>query len=337
MLTHLRANLLLLVLTLILCSVVYPLALWAVGRSFFPEQAQGSLLVGPDGAPLGSKLIAQPFSGDEYFQPRPSAASYNAAASGASNFGASNPLLRDRVARQLGPIVAYAKTGAAHPTTVQKDIENWFAQRTKEKPEWLADWARANPSIAANWAKSDDLIKAYVLKWTEDHPETLASWRKEHPNPEDKPKPEDVAVDFFASYAKAHPGTWPSIVEETKPDGKKEKSVQPAREGADLQSAMFDPWLREHPDVQLEKVPADLVTTSGSGLDPHVTLEGALYQLDRVAAAWAARAKRDQAQVRSEIEALLREKTEAPIGGLVGAKLINVLEVNLALRQRYGA
>src|SRR5262249_15798094 len=100
---------------------------------------------------------------------------------------------------------------------------------------------------------------------------------------------------------------------------------------------MFDPWLREHPDVQLEKVPADLVTTSGSGLDPHVTLEGALYQLDRVAAAWAARAKRDQAQVRSEIEALPPEKTEAPIGGLAAAKVMNVLEVNLGLRQRYGA
>ena len=53
----------------------------------------------------GSRRIAQPFSDARYFQPRPSAADYNAAASTGSNYSASNPLLRDRVARQLGPIV----------------------------------------------------------------------------------------------------------------------------------------------------------------------------------------------------------------------------------------
>src|SRR5271157_4410977 len=102
MFPHLRANLWLLVLTLALCSGLYPLALWAIGKTVFPRQAEGSLLRGPDGKPVGSRLIAQPFSGEEYFQPRPSAVSYNATASGASNWGASNPLLRDRVAQQLG-------------------------------------------------------------------------------------------------------------------------------------------------------------------------------------------------------------------------------------------
>src|SRR5262249_29842740 len=103
---HLRANLWLLLLTLILCSVLYPLALLGVGQAVSPRQAQGSLIDGGDKA-VGSRLIAQPFTGDGYFQPRPSAASYNAAASGASNWGPSNYLLRDRVARQLGPIVKY--------------------------------------------------------------------------------------------------------------------------------------------------------------------------------------------------------------------------------------
>src|SRR5262245_52491631 len=112
MLAHLRANLWLLGLSLLLCCVLYPLALWAAGRAVFRHQADGSLLTGSDGKPVGSRLIAQPFSGDEYFQPRPSAASYNAAASGASNWGASNYLLRDRVARQLGPIVKYKNSSA---------------------------------------------------------------------------------------------------------------------------------------------------------------------------------------------------------------------------------
>ena len=43
------------------------------------------------------------------------------------------------------------------------------------------------------------------------------------------------------------------------------------------------------------------------------------------------------AQVRQEIEEILQEKALAPFGGLVGEKMINVLEVNLELRKRYGA
>src|SRR5947209_14948691 len=86
---HLRANLWLLVLTLALCSVLYPLILWAVGQTAFPGNAQGSLI-----DKTGSRLIAQQFDGEEYFHPRPSAANYDASASGASNWGASNPALR---------------------------------------------------------------------------------------------------------------------------------------------------------------------------------------------------------------------------------------------------
>ena len=66
-------------------------------------------------------------------------------------------------------------------------------------------------------------------------------------------------------------------------------------------------------------------------------MKNALYQLDRVAAKWAEKTKRDPAQVRSEIEAMVREKAEAPLGGLVGTDLVNVLDVNLALRKRFGA
>src|SRR6266436_2891773 len=107
MLGHLRANLWLVVLTLFIGAVLYPAVLLLVGQTCFHDKAQGSLIAGPDGKPVGSRLIAQPFTGDAYFQPRPSAASYNGAASGASNWGASNYLLRERVARQLGPIVKY--------------------------------------------------------------------------------------------------------------------------------------------------------------------------------------------------------------------------------------
>ena len=74
---------------------------------------------------IGSRLIAQPFTADEYFQPRPSAASYNGAASGATNWGANNYLLRDRVARQLGRSSKY-QSGPKKGELAAADIESWF-------------------------------------------------------------------------------------------------------------------------------------------------------------------------------------------------------------------
>ncbi|MEW9584284.1 potassium-transporting ATPase subunit C [Paraburkholderia sp. DGU8] len=76
---------------------------------------------------------------------------------------------------------------------------------------------------------------------------------------------------------------------------------------------------------------------SGSGLDPDITLANATYQLDRVAAAWATDTKRDPAMVRAEINAVLHQQEHAPLGGLVGDPLVNMLAVNLGLRRRYGA
>ena len=70
--------------------IAYPLVLWGIGQTVFPEQANGSILYGPDGKPVGSRLIAQPFTKDEYFQPRPSACAFNAAASSSSALAASN-------------------------------------------------------------------------------------------------------------------------------------------------------------------------------------------------------------------------------------------------------
>jgi K+-transporting ATPase ATPase C chain len=196
---HLRANLWLLGLTVLICCVLYPLTLWAIGQSVFPDKAAGSLIV-EDGKVIGSRLIAQPFTRPEYFWPRPSAVSYDASASGGSNLGANNPKLRDRVVQAL-----------AFPR-----------------------------------------------------------------------------------------GAW-------------------TREGRDPQKL----------------VPADLVMASGSGLDPHITLRNAHYQLDRVADAWAKKTGGKPDEIRKEIEALLKQKASAPFGGLAGVELINVLEVNLELRDRF--
>jgi K+-transporting ATPase ATPase C chain len=326
---HFRANLCLLGLTVLLCCVLYPLTLWAIGRGVFPDKASGSLLVREDGTEIGSRLIAQPFNAPEYFQPRPSAASYDASASAGSNYSANNPKLRARVAQTLGPLVKY-RSGPKKNQLAGPEIEKWFQEdHFQGKPHILAQWAKAYDFAAQAWVKADKLNSDFVTRWQADHAKEVEEWVKEKGLSE--PKPEDLAVPFFINFSHEFPGKWPGVVEEKAPDGNSEKRIKPVTEDTYIQANFFDMWLQEHPDVELVQVPADLVMASGSGLDPHITLKNAHYQLDRVVSAWAEKTKVDKAEVRKAIEDLLSQKAAAPFGGLAGVGLINVLEVNLAL------
>src|SRR5208282_4658767 len=142
--------------------IIYPAVLWAIGQVFFPFQANGSIVSGPDGKPVGSALIAQPFTKDEYFWPRPSAASYDATASAPSNLAASNYALRDRVARQLGPIVKYSD-GPKRGQLVAPDVEAWFQQdKFGGQPHLVAQWADAHNSIAQGWVAADPSHEPYI-------------------------------------------------------------------------------------------------------------------------------------------------------------------------------
>lgn len=334
MLQHLRANLWLLLLTVVICVGIYPLALFGLGQTLFQDKAEGSLLRDKNGTVVGSRLIAQPFTADEYFWPRPSAASFNAAASGASNWGANNYLLRDRVARTIGPIVKY-RGGRKKGQQVGPDVETWFQKdQFAGKRGIVAQWAEAHNAVAQNWVKADKLNAEYVTRWQNEHPAEVSKWKQENADTPE-PKPEDLAVPFFESYSRTFPGTFPISAERQLAGGKTEKRIAPAKEGSDIRGIFFDMWRQEHPQADLEDVPGDMVMASGSGLDPHITLKNALYQLDRVAGKWAEKGKRDPAQTHKEIKDLLQQKTEAPLGGLAGVGLVNVLEVNLALRERY--
>jgi K+-transporting ATPase ATPase C chain len=106
MVKELKQGLLFTLVSMALLGGAYHALVWGIGRVAFPAQAEGSLIRRPDGTIVGSRLIAQSFTRPEYFHPRPSAVDYNAASTGGSNWGPSNPDHLKAVEARLAAIVA---------------------------------------------------------------------------------------------------------------------------------------------------------------------------------------------------------------------------------------
>jgi K+-transporting ATPase ATPase C chain len=98
-LLELKASVLLTAVLVVLLCGAYPLAVWAGAQLLFPAKANGSLLTEPDGTVRGSALLAQNFSSEKYFQPRPSAAGtgYDATSSSGTNLGPTSQKLADSI------------------------------------------------------------------------------------------------------------------------------------------------------------------------------------------------------------------------------------------------
>jgi K+-transporting ATPase ATPase C chain len=94
--------------TTVLLGLGYPFLVTGIAGVLFPHQAAGSLIQLRDGTVIGSELLAQSFTSDRYFHPRPSAAGsgYDATASGGSNLAQSNKALVTRVQAEIDKLAA---------------------------------------------------------------------------------------------------------------------------------------------------------------------------------------------------------------------------------------
>jgi potassium-transporting ATPase KdpC subunit len=85
----------------------------------------------------------------------------------------------------------------------------------------------------------------------------------------------------------------------------------------------IDSFLVHNPGIKKEEIPSDLVTASGAGLDPDISVQGAYVQVNRVA------------KVRNisveQIKTLVEKHIENPLLGLFGTERVNVLALNIAL------
>jgi K+-transporting ATPase ATPase C chain len=213
---------------LVLCVILYPLVVWGIGQLAFNKQANGSLLKDQQGNVIGSELIGQQFTRPEYFHGRPSAVGYNAAGSGASNLGPTNPQLIDGNGSEV--TVAPGATPPLNGTPVAGKDNTYYVPGS-----YLG-------------------IKNYAEQFRQEN-------------------------------------------------------------GLDADA----------------KLPADIVTASGSGLDPQISVEAANLQVNRIVAARTALGGKNAAISVAKVKELITQNTDGRDLGVLGEPRVNVLKLNLAL------
>jgi K+-transporting ATPase ATPase C chain len=282
----------------IICCGVYPFIVYVVGQAVFPNQANGSLVkkdgtyTTKDEEAVGSSLLGQNFSLPQYFTPRPSSAGngYDPTASSGSNLGPLSDKLINGLTQAAAtqPTTAPVATTGPAPTTIAAT-----APASTQPAETLAfDGVRLR---TIHYALNNNIsFKLYNLSPDGSKVEVpISKFEDSSGNPIDT-----ALVDAFP-----HP-------ENDAPD----RVVLIA---GDFKKADGTPVM----------IPADAVTGSGSGLDPHITPDNADFQAQRVA---------DTRHISEDkVKALIAQHTDAPSLGIFGDPGVNVLMLNLALDNQY--
>jgi potassium-transporting ATPase KdpC subunit len=150
------------IVTAVLLGILYPLFIAGVGKVIFPHEASGSLIL-KDGQVIGSELIAQSFTSDRYFHPRPSAAGngYDATSSGGSNLAQSNAKLAQRIQGDIDKLQA-ANGGKPVP------IDMVTTSGSGLDPDITPDNAYYQaPRVAKARGISEDAVRSLIAQHTQ--------------------------------------------------------------------------------------------------------------------------------------------------------------------------
>ena len=159
-----RQSVVLLIVLAVLLGIVYPLFITGIGRAFFHDKAEGSLIV-QDGKVVGSRLIGQPFTDPSYFWSRPSATSpypYNGGASTGSNLGPTNPALLQAITDRIAALRA-ADPGNDAPVPIDLVTASGSGLDPDISPA-AAEYQAAR--VARARGVSADTVRGLVAKYT---------------------------------------------------------------------------------------------------------------------------------------------------------------------------
>jgi potassium-transporting ATPase KdpC subunit len=166
---------------LLICGILYPLAMTGASQLIFPKQANGSMIL-LDGKPVGSELLGQAFSDTRFFHGRVSAVNYNTykaedtkpdkegktaytgVSSGSANLAPSNPALVERVQKDIDTFLA------ANPDIKKEDIpaDLLTSSGSGLDPHISPEAARIQiPAISKATGISSDDLENIVEKYTE--------------------------------------------------------------------------------------------------------------------------------------------------------------------------
>ena len=298
----------------VICCGIYPLIVYGIGQTFFPHQANGSLVT-KDGTPttddskaVGSSLIGQRFSAPGYFHPRPSAANngagssytvgggYDATSSGGTNYG------------PLSDVLINGLTAAATPPATQPDTQpaTQTAAATASAPATVTTASTAASTQPAETLAFDG-IRLRVIHYCLDNGINFTLYHVKYDN----------QGDIITGSRR-----------ELMPD-EKLKFIDAQGNVNDV--ALVDAF--PHMDMSGKEaviaddfatlIPADAVTASGSGLDPHISPANAALQAQRVADA--------RKLSKEKVLELISQNTDRPNLGILGDAGVNVLMLNIAL------
>jgi potassium-transporting ATPase KdpC subunit len=146
--------------TTILLGIIYPLVVTGLAQVLFPKQANGELIEA-NGKIIGSRLIAQSFTGARYFHPRPSAVNYDPTNSNGSQLGPTNHLLIDRVKADVATLQAENPGKPVPIDMVTTSASGFDPDITVAAAEFQA------PRVAKERGLSEDAVREAIRRHTE--------------------------------------------------------------------------------------------------------------------------------------------------------------------------
>jgi potassium-transporting ATPase KdpC subunit len=164
--SHIRGAIMATIVLAVVCCGLYPLVIFGISQALFRDKANGSLIVDPDGTVRGSKLLAQGFTADKYFHPRPSAAGngYDAAASSGSNLGPTSQKLNDAIKDR---VEAYRKeNGLKEGEAVPADAVTTSGSGLDPHISWR-NAELQTPRVAKARAVSEDKVRELIQQNTD--------------------------------------------------------------------------------------------------------------------------------------------------------------------------